>query len=188
MSTHLPDPENELVKAWLPLVRKVVARQAARMPRWIDRSEIHSLGLLGLLDAIRRRDPARSEASFTAFAVRCIQGKIISGLRSFYHLRNPLTIVSWDQLVGDSEKSTLHELIPDENSPDAAEVLAAAEETELAEIAKNRGLAKLKPQWREIAELRRAGLHMHEIGRRVGVTESGVSWILKAIRKTLKAA
>lgn len=71
----------ELVKQYLPLVRKQVACVKPLLPRSIDEADIVGYGLLGLLEAITRYD-AQKGVPFEAYAMTRIRGAIIDGLRA----------------------------------------------------------------------------------------------------------
>ena len=53
-----PDVENALVVKYLPLVSSAVARLAMTLPDHVDRDDLNSVGLVGLLQAMRNFDPA----------------------------------------------------------------------------------------------------------------------------------
>ncbi len=72
--------ESELVERYLPLVRTVVGRVATTLPNHIDIQDLHSAGLVGLLDAVRRYDP-KSGSSFETYARLRIRGAILDELR-----------------------------------------------------------------------------------------------------------
>ncbi len=72
--------ENELVEQYLPLVRVVLGRLAMTLPEHADRDNLHSAGLVGLLQALRNFDPA-SGASFESYARTRIRGAMIDELR-----------------------------------------------------------------------------------------------------------
>lgn len=71
---------NELIKCYLPLVRYHVDRIALTTPSNIERSDLFSLGLIGLYDALNRFDIKR-ELKFDTYASFRIRGSIIDGLR-----------------------------------------------------------------------------------------------------------
>jgi RNA polymerase sigma factor for flagellar operon FliA len=76
------DPsEDDLVRAHLPLVQYLVHEVAGRVPRHVSRDELVSAGLLGLAQAARAYDPARS-VSFSRFASSRIRGALLDELRS----------------------------------------------------------------------------------------------------------
>lgn len=75
-----PDSADELVKAHLPLVRRVVGRLAVQLPPNVGREDLEEVGILGLLNAARSYDPARG-ASFRTFAWLAIQGAVLDELR-----------------------------------------------------------------------------------------------------------
>ncbi len=74
------------VAAMLPLVRHVVADVAIRLPRFVDRDELISAGLLGLTQAAHSYDAGRG-VTFQAFARLRIKGAVLDELRG----RDPLS-------------------------------------------------------------------------------------------------
>jgi RNA polymerase sigma factor FliA len=71
----------QLVLAYSPLVKFVAGRMSSGLPAHIEEADLISYGLLGLIGAIERFDPAR-EIKFETFAVSRIKGSIIDELRS----------------------------------------------------------------------------------------------------------
>ena len=71
----------QLVLAFSPLVKYVAGRMSSGLPAHVEESDLISYGLLGLISAIERFDPAR-EIKFETFAVTRIKGSIIDELRS----------------------------------------------------------------------------------------------------------
>ncbi len=71
----------EVLRQYLPLVRRVVQRLAARKPPHIDVDDLVSWGIVGLLDAIGKYDPSK-EALFATYAQFRIRGAILDHLRS----------------------------------------------------------------------------------------------------------
>jgi RNA polymerase sigma factor for flagellar operon FliA len=72
---------DEILKRHLPLVKQVVQRLAVRKPPHIDIDDLVSWGIVGLLDAIKKYDPAK-EASFPTYAQFRIRGAILDHVRS----------------------------------------------------------------------------------------------------------
>lgn len=72
--------ENRIVEEYLPLVKTIVGRLAMTLPAHVDREDLHSAGMVGLLDAVRRYDPACG-ASFETFARLRIRGAVLDELR-----------------------------------------------------------------------------------------------------------
>ncbi len=72
--------EEELVERYLPLVKSVVSRLALTLPPHIDYDDLHSAGLVGLLDAVRRYDPACGTA-FATYARLRVRGAVLDELR-----------------------------------------------------------------------------------------------------------
>src|SRR5271167_533762 len=57
-------PENSLVEEYLPLVKTVVGRLAMTLPSHVNADDLHSAGLVGLLNALRRYNPDCGTADF----------------------------------------------------------------------------------------------------------------------------
>ena len=70
-----------LVVAYSPLVKYVAGRIGSGLPAHVDRGDLISDGLQGLMGAIERYDPDR-EVKFQTYAVPRIRGSIIDGLRA----------------------------------------------------------------------------------------------------------
>jgi RNA polymerase sigma factor for flagellar operon FliA len=75
------DLRNRLVLQYAPLVKYVAGRLRTRMPETVEQDDLVSDGVLGLMDAIERFEPARG-LSFQTFAVPRIRGAIIDGMRT----------------------------------------------------------------------------------------------------------
>lgn len=72
--------ENALVERYLPLVRYATNRLAMTLPDHVDHDDLHSAGLVGLLQALRNYDPA-SGTSFEGYARLRIRGAMLDELR-----------------------------------------------------------------------------------------------------------
>jgi len=70
----------ELVEAFLPLVRLIAERIHRRLPPGMDLESLVQAGVMGLLEAIGRYDPDRG--AFHTYARYRIQGEIMEYLRS----------------------------------------------------------------------------------------------------------
>jgi RNA polymerase sigma factor FliA len=80
-STRALDARNLLVLHYAPLVKYVAGRMRSRMPDTVQSDDLVSDGLLGLIDALGRFEPARG-LTFQTFAVPRIRGAMLDGLRS----------------------------------------------------------------------------------------------------------
>jgi len=76
-----PGARERLVLAYSPLVKYVAGRMSSGLPAHVEESDLISYGLLGLISAIERFEPAR-EIRFETFAITRIKGSIIDELRS----------------------------------------------------------------------------------------------------------
>jgi RNA polymerase sigma factor FliA len=83
-SSYRADPSqelrNRLVLQYSPLVKYVAGRLRARLPESVEYADLVSDGILGLMEAIDRFDPARGLA-FQTFAVPRIRGAMVDALR-----------------------------------------------------------------------------------------------------------
>ena len=76
-----PKARERLVLAYSPLVKYVAGRMSSGLPAHVEEADLISYGLLGLISAIERFEPARG-IRFETFAVTRIKGSIIDELRS----------------------------------------------------------------------------------------------------------
>ncbi|WP_244928637.1 FliA/WhiG family RNA polymerase sigma factor [Nocardioides sp. W7] len=75
------EARDQLVLRFAPLVKYVVGRLRSGLPSSVDSSDLTSDGVLGLLDAVNKFDPARG-LQFQTYAIARIRGAIVDGLRS----------------------------------------------------------------------------------------------------------
>ena len=73
--------KEDLLRRFAPLVRHVVERVAATLPRNVDHEDLYSAGVLGLLDAHAKFD-ARKGVKFETYAVWRIKGAVLDQLRA----------------------------------------------------------------------------------------------------------
>jgi RNA polymerase sigma factor FliA len=73
--------KEELIKSYLPLVKKVVHRLSGRLPKDIDMAEMLNSGIIGLVDALEKYDPSH-ETNFSTYAQFRIRGAILDSFRS----------------------------------------------------------------------------------------------------------
>jgi RNA polymerase sigma factor for flagellar operon FliA len=72
--------ENALVQKYLPLVSAVMGRLAMTLPEHVDHDDLYSVGLIGLLQALRNYNPA-SGTSFETYARVRVRGAMLDELR-----------------------------------------------------------------------------------------------------------
>lgn len=73
---------DELILHYAPLVQVVAGRLAASAPAHVDRADLVSYGVFGLIDAIDKFEPERGHR-FETYAMARIRGHIVDELRSF---------------------------------------------------------------------------------------------------------
>ena len=71
----------DLIKSYLPLVKKVVHRLSGRLPKDVDIKEMINSGIIGLVDALEKYDP-KHETKFATYAQFRIRGAILDSFRS----------------------------------------------------------------------------------------------------------
>ncbi|HEX6237327.1 MAG TPA: FliA/WhiG family RNA polymerase sigma factor [Acidimicrobiales bacterium] len=72
---------DELIVRYAPLVHFVAGRVAVGLPPTVDRADLVSYGIFGLIDAIERFDPTRGYR-FETYAVARIRGHMLDELRT----------------------------------------------------------------------------------------------------------
>lgn len=76
----MPD-RDELILTHLPLVKYLVGRIASNLPPHLDKDDLMSAAVIGLITAAERFDPARG-VQFKTFAEQRIRGTIMDELRA----------------------------------------------------------------------------------------------------------
>jgi RNA polymerase sigma factor for flagellar operon FliA len=72
--------EKELIERYLPLVRNVVDRVKLNVPAHVDADDLYSVGVTGLIAAVRKFDPNQG-STFASYASMRIRGAILDELR-----------------------------------------------------------------------------------------------------------
>ena len=72
--------QKELIERYLPLVRNVVDRIKLNLPSHIEAADLNSVGVTGLIAAVRKYDPEQG-STFAAYATMRIRGAILDELR-----------------------------------------------------------------------------------------------------------
>lgn len=65
---------------YLPLVKYIVGRMQVKLPPFMDQEDLISSGIFGLLDAIKKYDPARG-IKFETYATPRIRGAVLDAVR-----------------------------------------------------------------------------------------------------------
>lgn len=78
------DGTNELVVKLLPLVKRVALQLRGRLPAHIELDDLVGEGTIGLIDAVRKFDPARG-VTIESYARYRIRGAILDSLRDQDH-------------------------------------------------------------------------------------------------------
>jgi RNA polymerase sigma factor for flagellar operon FliA len=72
--------EKTLIERYLPLVRNVVDRLRLTLPAHVDADDLYSVGVTGLIAAVRRYDPEQQN-TFAGYATTRIRGAVLDELR-----------------------------------------------------------------------------------------------------------
>jgi len=81
VATRRPDLRDALITEYAPLVRFVVSRLGIPPTTILEADDLVSYGMIGLINAVDRFDPARG-VRFEAFATARIRGAVIDQLRA----------------------------------------------------------------------------------------------------------
>ncbi len=84
-SAEPPEPfdrnnREQIIKDYVPLVKFVAHRIASRLPAHVELDDLINSGILGLMDAIEKFEPARN-IKFKTYAELRVKGAILDGLR-----------------------------------------------------------------------------------------------------------
>lgn len=79
-SATLMPSRQEFIERHLPLVKTVIGRMRMTLPESLDFEDLHSVGITGLMTAVRKYDPSQNK-TFPAFATAHIRGAILDELR-----------------------------------------------------------------------------------------------------------
>jgi RNA polymerase sigma factor FliA len=71
----------DVIRSYLPLVKRVVHRLSGRLPREVDVKEMLNSGIIGLVDALEKYNP-QLETNFASYAHIRIRGAILDSFRS----------------------------------------------------------------------------------------------------------
>ena len=81
----LTKKQQELFVKYYPMVRKVVNSMRSKLPSHADLYGLHSSGVSGLADAVRKLDPSRKD-SFDGYVSTRVRGAIIDELRDLDYM------------------------------------------------------------------------------------------------------
>lgn len=81
VAAYTANEREALITAHLGKVRYIADRMAAKLPPSVERDDLYSAGVIGLIDAVERFDASRGIA-FTTFAEMRVRGAILDNLRS----------------------------------------------------------------------------------------------------------
>jgi RNA polymerase sigma factor FliA len=113
-----------LVLEYAPYAKRVAEHLGRRVPSNVDRADLVSCGILGLIDALERFDPTRG-IKFESYAVTRIKGAILDALRSEDWI--PRAVRRDARAVKDARSRLENEL---RRTPSRAEVASELQTTE----------------------------------------------------------
>ncbi|MBR3620341.1 MAG: sigma-70 family RNA polymerase sigma factor [Clostridia bacterium] len=164
-------------KAMAALIAEIMPAAAAKASRHnsgntrLADEDLIQEGMLGFLDSVKEYNPSLG-VPFKAFAIRCIENRIVSALRVNYNKRNaPLTgAVSFDG----SEKAGT-----------GSDPVAMAENGEEEDYIRKFAQSELSEFEREVLGLKLQDMGYSEIAAALECTEKAVDNALQRIRRKL---
>jgi len=118
----------DLIVKYMGVVRFVAGRMAMHIPSTIDLDDLVGWGVLGLLDAVEKFDPAQ-EIKFSTYATIRIRGAILDEIRSLDWA--PRSLRAMARKIGGARDKLRHEQGEDPSRHDiAAEIGSTAEEVD----------------------------------------------------------
>ena len=174
-----PDAEEELAVRYSPLVRFY---SRTYFLAGGDSEDLIQEGMIGLLSAIRRFDPAMS-VSFRTYADQCVRNRIISAIQSASRLKHtPLNYgVSFEDLLN-KEPNTIQAAYYDSFSRRTEEQVLAREREEEILIDNTKQLSRFE---RSVLVLYLQGLSSKEIAERMDRNEKSIDNAVQRIRKKI---
>ncbi|HEX9785070.1 MAG TPA: FliA/WhiG family RNA polymerase sigma factor [Opitutaceae bacterium] len=78
--TTPPESQEALLQFYLPIVKSIVAKIKINLPPHIEEDDLYSVGLAGLISALKKYDPSQRK-SFGSYSAMRIRGAILDELR-----------------------------------------------------------------------------------------------------------
>jgi RNA polymerase sigma factor for flagellar operon FliA len=192
---HCDRARNKIACFYQPLVKDVVGKLMRNIgiPLHVPASELESDGNIGLLDAIRKFEPAR-RVKFETYASRRIRGAILDSIRDRdwvprlvrQRKEEAVRMDSLSKVVfddGEGKSRSLGDLVCDAEAAMAGSIADVDRRDWFACFCRG-----LDPAETLIVRLYfEAGLTMREVGMALGLCESRISQMLSSITERLRA-
>ena len=137
---------DHLILSYAPLVKYVAGRMGNGLPAHIEEADLISYGLLGLISALERFDPAR-EIKFETYAVSRIKGSIIDELRSLDWVPRSVRVKARDiERICATLESRLHRAPTDKEIADGLGMTINEFQQALVQIS-NTSIVALDEMW-----------------------------------------
>src|SRR6059036_1517730 len=137
---------DRLILTYALLVKYVAGRLGSGLPAHVDEGDLVSYGLLGLIGAIERYDPAR-DVKFETYAIARIKGSIIDELRAMDWVPRSVRARARDieRAIGSLE-AKLHRAPTDEEIAEKLGITTAELDDSLTDISRS-SIAALDELW-----------------------------------------
>ena len=162
--------QTDLIERYLSLVRNVVDRIKPNVPAHVDADDLYSVGITGLIAAVKKFDPEQG-VTFASFAATHIRGAILDELRRMDWCPHKVHTRFSDT---EGMQSSLHKLLADDPNPASRDNL---EKTELLQLLSQRIQELPDIPKKILAMYYFENLRLAEIARILGLTESRICQI-----------
>lgn len=145
----------------------------------LDRDELESLSLVGLVKAGNSFSPAKN-TKFSTYAMKCIRNEILQGIRKSVKSMN---IVYFSQPL-DGANERMKNISYEDVIEDTTSELAFEKAENFVML--NGIVQGVNKRYREILYLYADGMTQKEIGEKMGISQSYVSRVLRGIYEKIK--
>lgn len=176
-------PTTAEIEQHLGLVYKVVNSNLRYTTHLIEKGDLLAWGTEGVIHALKRFDPTRG-FTFSTYAVRCIHGYILQGLRSTRKEIWYAKARGFEATTVELTEKYAKGLVDDKNT-----AKAVTDEVEFNMLMRHLDTAVFSPRQKEIVKLMVENeFHQHNVSKMLGCTRANVSIVWRtAMRNARKS-